>query len=131
MRLQGFFARFRQVEKLSGKLCLPSISCAIRVVRFTGLKGYRLFRVYQMDIHPFLPTLANIHGFETELCGYVQSRRHTTSVIDAEQRPAAQDLQQGMSMAWISILFALMACGAQFCNDSSSTRQEQSALYGE
>lgn len=78
-----------------------------------------------------MPTLANIHGFETEICGYVQKRRHATSIIDAEQRSQAQDLQQGMSMAWISILFALMACGAQFCHEAVSTRQEQSALYGE
>jgi hypothetical protein len=94
------------------------------------LKGYRLFRIYQIDIHPFVPTLATSHAFEAELCAYVQKRRHTTSVIDAEQRPQAQELQQGMSMAWISILFALLACGAQFCNEAYSVRQEQSSLYG-
>lgn len=84
-----------------------------------------------MDIHPFVPTLANIHDFETELCGYVQKRRHTTSVTIAEQRSQAQELQQGMSMAWMSILFALLACGAQFSDEAISTRQEKSALYGE
>jgi hypothetical protein len=95
-----------------------------------GLKDYRLFRTYQLDIHPFSPTLVNVHNFETELCGYVQRRRHTTSAIDDEQRSQVQNLQQGMSTAWISTLFALLACGAQFCNEATSKRQEQSSLYG-
>jgi hypothetical protein len=77
-----------------------------------------------------MPTLASIRSFETELCGYVQDRRRTSIANDAEQQVQAQYLQQGMSMAWISILFALMACGAQFCNEATSTRQEQSSLYG-
>jgi len=76
-----------------------------------------------------MPTLVNVQSFETELCNYVQKRRYTTSPNDAEQRPQAQDLQQGMSMAWISTLFALLACGAQFCNEDISKRQEQSGIY--
>jgi hypothetical protein len=89
-----------------------------------------LFRTYRTDIHPFVPTLASIRNFEIELCDYVQKRGHTTRTNGAEQRPQAQDLHQGMSMAWISTLFALLACGTQFCNEPTSTKQEQSGLYG-
>ena len=138
MPLEDFFARFLRVEISSGKLCVPSFarsaigrSSKHNLYSAThGTENRRLFRIYQIDVHPFAQTLVNIHSFETELCGYVQKWRHTISPIEAEQRPRAQDLQQGMSMAWISILFALLACGAQFCNEATSMRQEQSSLYG-
>jgi len=83
-----------------------------------------------MDVHPFASTLVNPHAFETELCDYVQMRRHATSANLSGSHPQARDLQQGMSMAWIATLFALLACGAQFCNEDVSVRQEQSGLYG-
>jgi hypothetical protein len=84
-----------------------------------------------MDIHPFVPTLVHAHNFETELCDYVQKRRHAIGTNLSSQHLEAQDLQQGMSMAWVSILFALLACGAQFSNEPALTRQEQSSLYGQ
>jgi len=98
--------------------------------RSQELRGHRLFRIYQMDIHPFVPTLVSARSFETELCDYVQNRRHASSADSSSQHLQAQDLLLGMSMAWISTLFALLACGAQFCNEAISARQEQSGLYG-
>jgi hypothetical protein len=34
-------------------------------------------------------------------------------------------------MAWMSTLFAMMACGAQFDIETNPMRQKQSSLYGE
>jgi hypothetical protein len=84
-----------------------------------------------MDIHPFMPLLANIHHFETELCEYAQKHRHAACLSGSEQRSRAQDLQQGMSMAWLSTLFALLACGTQLSYETISIRQERSSLYGQ
>jgi hypothetical protein len=33
-------------------------------------------------------------------------------------------------MAWMSTLFAMMACGAQFDTETNPNRQKQSSLYG-
>lgn len=78
-----------------------------------------------------MPLLVQIHAFEAEFCVYAQKRRYTSCQSTTGQRSQAQDLQQGMSMAWLSTLFALLACGSQFANEDLSTRQQQSALYGE
>jgi hypothetical protein len=77
-----------------------------------------------------MPLLVKDQDFETELCDYVERRRYTASAGFSDQDRQTQELQRGMSMAWVSTLLALLACGAQFGNETISTRQEQSSLYG-
>lgn len=76
-----------------------------------------------------MPLLVQVGDFEKEICGYVQRRRK--HVYPLEQGSRSQRLQGGMSMAWVSTMFALLACGAQFSNEAAPERQQQSSLYGE
>lgn len=88
-----------------------------------------LFRIYQVEVHPFASVLPRIEIFEAELCEYVQAR---APVI---QRDGLQEakwrLERGRSIPWISSLFAILACGSQFCMDDASKRQEKSRVFCE
>jgi hypothetical protein len=83
-----------------------------------------------MDIHPFMPLLVKDYDFETQLFVYVQRRWMSTSTSASGRDSKIHDLQRGLPMAWMSTLFAMMACGAQFDIETNPMRQKQSSLYG-
>lgn len=77
-----------------------------------------------------MPLLVKNYEFETELCQYVQKRTNAMPASSLGQHERIDDLQRGRSMEWISVLFALMACGVHFSNGDILTRGQQSSLYG-
>jgi hypothetical protein len=83
-----------------------------------------------MDIHPFMPLLVRDYDFETQLFVYVQRRWMSISTSPSGHDSETHDLQRGLPMAWMSTLFAMMACGAQFDTETNPNRQKQSSLYG-
>lgn len=84
-----------------------------------------------MDIHPFMPLIVEEYDFETQLFVYVQRRWMSTSSSHSGQTTETYDLQRGLPMAWMSTLFAMMACGLQFSYNSTPETKKQSNVYSE
>lgn len=91
--------------------------------RFVNLfHSSRYWQDYRNSVYPFYPVLVNIHQFEVDLCAFLENRNSKYEETLARI--------QSNDMSWLSLVFAVLACGAQFSNDSSKERDLMSKVFG-
>lgn len=59
--------------------------------------------------------------FEIDLLSFLENIHSVEQPIDS---------MQGRRMSWLALLFAVLACGAQFSNDSGKDRDLRSKVFG-
>lgn len=80
----------------------------------------RYIEVYKNIVHPFFPAVVTLDTFETSLFTFL------------ERRPALgndSDFKQNIDPSWLSLLFAVLACGVQFSDDQIKERDLRSKVF--
>ncbi|KAL1873679.1 hypothetical protein Plec18167_006196 [Paecilomyces lecythidis] len=80
----------------------------------------RYIEVYKNIVHPFFPAVVTLDTFETSLFTFL------------ERRPALgndSDFKQNIDPSWLSLLFAVLACGVQFSDDQIKERDPRSKVF--
>ncbi|PGH18233.1 hypothetical protein AJ79_00572 [Helicocarpus griseus UAMH5409] len=80
----------------------------------------RYWQVYRDSVYPFYPVLVDIEKFEVDLCNFLD---------DTISRENAFTSNPNIDISWLSLLFAVLASGAQFSNDSSKDRDLRSKVF--
>lgn len=83
--------------------------------------GSRYWQLYRHSAYPFYPVLLHPEQFEIDLLSFLEK-------IQSVEKPI--DSIQGRRMSWLALLFAVLACGAQFSNDSGKDRDLRSKVFG-
>ncbi|KAL2001167.1 hypothetical protein VTN02DRAFT_2150 [Thermoascus thermophilus] len=80
----------------------------------------RYWEIYQTSVYPFYPALVTLEQFTASLFLFL------------EKRPLLKDdvvLKQELDLSWLSLLFAMLACGVQFSNDQIQERDLKSKVF--
>lgn len=81
----------------------------------------RYWQVYETLVYPFYPSLVTMDRFEASLFNFLERRPE----LDGDE-----DLKQGIDISWLSLLFAILACGVQFSDDQVKERDLKSKVFG-
>ncbi|KFY96814.1 hypothetical protein V500_02296 [Pseudogymnoascus sp. VKM F-4518 (FW-2643)] len=81
----------------------------------------RYWQLYRHSAYPFYPVLMRPEQFEIDLLSFFEKMQSAEQPIDSIQ---------GRQMSWLALLFAVLACGAQFSNDSGKDRDLRSKVFG-
>ncbi|KAJ9295526.1 transcriptional regulator family: Fungal Specific TF [Paecilomyces variotii] len=80
----------------------------------------RYLEVYKNVVHPFFPAVVTIERFEAMLFAFLERR----PTFDNDS-----DLKQYVDLSWLSLLFGVLACGAQFSDDQIKERDLRSKVF--
>jgi hypothetical protein len=81
----------------------------------------RLWRLYQDASELFYPILQDAEEFEMNLCDFLEQRLHTKGNVDFESK---------YDPSFMALVFAVLACGAQYCDDDARERDLSSKVLG-
>ncbi|KAL3421941.1 fungal specific transcription factor domain-containing protein [Phlyctema vagabunda] len=81
----------------------------------------RCFECYRTHVHLYTPLLCDVIEFEQDLCRYIAGR--SDSATSSEQP------RSGNAIAWLGLLFAVVASGTQFSDADVSTRGPKSRTF--
>lgn len=84
----------------------------------------RLWRLYNEFVHPFNPVVHSPDDFETELCGYLNTRSQYQDHPHLEQHSTSLP-----TWSWLSLVLAVLAAGAQY-SDNNSEWHLTSKIFG-
>ncbi|PGH26873.1 hypothetical protein AJ80_01455 [Polytolypa hystricis UAMH7299] len=76
------------------------------------LLGCKYWPIYRNAVYPFYLVLVNIEQFEIDLCTFLETFLSWKEDLN----------RSDIDISWLSLLFAVLACGTQFPNDSSKER---------
>lgn len=110
------------------KVCTGINTPHLAFVSLTGICGCRFFGFYK-DIGAVLyPGLPNMRKVEDDLNRLLQNRANEGGIY----KPDSSGLMKpfGMSLPFISLLFAILASGSQLSDLSGSERRLTSWVYG-
>ena len=86
----------------------------------------RTFKQYRDGAYANYPAIADLDQFENDLMTFLNNRRINDSGPESQ---TSSDRMDGMSMRWISLLFAVFASGVQFSGLAKNDRQLLSQVY--
>ncbi len=90
------------------------------VVHHTNYHHSRLFEYYKSQVHNFTPILSDPNKFEKQVCAFIDQR----SVVRKPEHTFNKS-----SIAWLSLLYAVLASGSHFKDISHVERASQSNGY--
>lgn len=86
----------------------------------------RTFKQYRDGAYANYPAIADLDQFENDLMTFLNNRRINDSSTEPQ---TSSDRMDGMSMRWISLLFAVFASGVQFSGLAKNDRELLSQVY--
>lgn len=90
--------------------------------------GYRFFYYYRDIAGAIYPVLENVHQFERKMDLLLQNRASTGGMYRAD--PHRTQRPFGVSIAFLGLLFAMLASGCQSSDLPSKERELTSQVYG-
>jgi hypothetical protein len=120
IRLQVFGARTprskRSVKHCRRRLILSGASdCKSDKVVLRITDSDRYWQAYQSTAYPFYPVLVDVEGFGLSVFEFLNTRASQNAT---EPNPS-----------WLALLFAVLACGAQFTHDPVQERDLRSKVF--
>lgn len=82
----------------------------------TAKHGDSYWQIYQACVYPYYPALVSLDEFSVSLFAF----------LDCSAEARAKTVS-----TWLGLLFALLACGAQFSDDPVEERELRSKVFGE
>ena len=110
-------------------IMLPSCRSRLTIRLANSYNFDRLFKEYRRGPCVMCPALADVNQFEVDLMSFL-THRHLNRLSEGTN-PEDQRTMNGMSLAWVALLYAVFASGVQFSiTKSKKERQFLSHVYG-
>lgn len=93
--------------------------------------NFRFFYYYRDIAGTLYPVLVDVPGFEKELQIFLQNRAAAGGILKTGDEPGLTQRPFGMNLAFVGMLFAVLASGCQSSDLPSKERELTSQVYGE
>ncbi|KAB8299097.1 hypothetical protein EYC80_001215 [Monilinia laxa] len=106
----------------------PGSAGNIRQALPSNIEVFRLFECHRLHSHPFTPIIPDLADFELGLCSYLESRDQLNEEPGSGEYNLL-DTSNWRSVAWLGSLYAVLASGLRYSENTNIQIQENSQLY--